>query len=111
LITPSPEEGGDETFRADSIVRLVQSLTEVGLLTDHLTLPEQFLDTIIHKEMKKQLPTSTSNSSFSEVSPMDGATRIACRASYMGVCQLNQEGAIHRRIDIKVIENRDKRIS
>lgn len=107
LITPSPTAGGDETFRADSIVNLVTSLTEVGLLTDHLTLPEQFLTTILQKELKKvnnknNPQNNNFSSSYSELSVLDGATRIACRASYMGVCKLNQEGAIHRRIDIKV---------
>ncbi len=103
LITPSPDRGGDESFRADSIVRLVQSLTEVGLLTDHLTLPEQFLSSILIKELKKKSQhDSNTSSAFSDIMALDGSTSIACRASYMGVCKLAQEGSIHRRIDIKV---------
>lgn len=98
-------EGGDESFRADSIVRLVQSLTEVGLLTDHLTLPEQFLSSILIKELKKKhLQEDTHSSINSELQALDGSTAIACRASYMGVCKLAQEESIHRRIDIKVGE-------
>jgi DNA polymerase lambda len=99
LITPSPTDGGDESFRADSIVKLIYSLTEVGLLTDHLTLPEQFLTSILHKELTK-LQQNTESSSL--VEPLDGSRKIACRASYMGVCKLAQENAVHRRIDIKI---------
>ena len=74
------------------LVKLVQRLAEIGLITDHLTMPTD--DAPIVQGTVDSVQASTQFLALTECSCVQ----------YMGVIKVDQ---IHRRIDIKVYSQKD----
>ena len=97
-----PPEGTPYLF--NFLNKLVERLGSrgIGLLTDHLSLPDSFRDYSNKSRSQpknKQRPAAHSAGSDYEDDCEGGDKSVQ---SYMGVCRLHRPGSIHRRIDLKI---------
>lgn len=91
LIAP---RSGEDMLPPHSLLTVIESLSQSGFLTDHLSLPGDRTYQFSRERRK------TTASADDDSQAVDSAVQHY-RSSYMGVCKLPTADALHRRIDMK----------